>query len=242
MRPHDDEDADLETCYAYPGDAPFWLRANMVASIDGAAAQGGSSLGLSGKADRRLLQVLRGLADVLVVGAGTVRREGYSAVPAKTRWQETRRAAGQAPAPATAVVSRSLDLDPGSALFTKARVDARTIVLTTESAPAGQRRALEKVADVVVAGETTVDIPYGLDELARRGRTRQLCEGGPRLLADVAASGRLDELCLTVSPMLAGGESARITDGPGLPDAARMSLSHVLEEDGSLFLRYVRDG
>lgn len=227
--------------YAYPNERRPWLRANMVAGADGAATIGGTSRGLSSPADRALLQLLRGLADVVIVGASTVRRERYGAAPAREEWQARRRAAGQTPAPAIAVVSRSLDLDPDSALFTAARADARTIVLTAGSAPADRLRALGEVADVIVAGEHEVALEDAVDELVRRGHRRMLTEGGPNLLASIVGAGRLDELCLTLSPLLTAGSAQRILTGDAFPQPVRMDLAHVLEEDGHLFLRYLVD-
>lgn len=239
LHPDHAEAVELAAAYAYPDGPHPWLRANMVAGADGAATIGGTSRGLSSPADRRLLQLLRGLADVIVVGASTVRRERYGAVPAREDWQPQRRAAGQAPAPAIAVVSQSLDLDPDSALFTAAHADARTTVLTAGSAPADRLRALGKVADVIVAGERDVALDHAVDELVRRGHTRLLSEGGPNLLAEITAAGRLDELCLTLSPLLSAGSAQRILTGDAFPQPARMELAHVLEEDGHLFLRYI---
>jgi riboflavin biosynthesis pyrimidine reductase len=94
------------------------------------------------------------------------------------------------------------------------------------------------VANVIVAGATRVDISAALDALSDRGLTRILCEGGPHLLADVAAAGRLDELCLTVAPQLVGGDGSRILAGPHLDKS--VALAQLLEDDGALFARYVR--
>ena len=132
-----------------------------------------------------------------------------------------------------ALVSGSLDLDPGSDLFGGVE---RTVVVTHAGTDADARHRLAEVADVVVAGERSVDIGAALDELAARGLRRMLCEGGPTLLSDVAAAGRLDELCLTLSPQLVGGDGTRITHGPDLD--TRWTLAHLLEEDGVLLSRW----
>ncbi len=240
LHPDQSDTVELAASYAYPEGSRPWLRANMVASADGAATLGGTARGLSSPADRRLLQLLRGLADVILVGAGTVRHERYGAAPAKDDWQPLRRAAGQAPAPTVAVVSRSLDLDPEASLFTEVQPGARTAVLTAASAPTERRRALDKVADVIVAGDEEVDLARAVDELMGRGHTRLLTEGGPHLLAEIVGCGLLDELCLTLSPLLTAGGAQRILTGDAFPEPARMGLAHVLEEDGHLFLRYVR--
>lgn len=225
---------DLAAAYAYPGTGP-WLRANMVSSADGAATYEGKTAGLGSAADRQVLSLLRGLADVVVVGATTARVEGYGPVLPGQSWGGVRH--GRTPAPPIAVVSRSLELDVDAPLFTEPL--ARTIVITCAAAPDDRRAGCAKHADVIVAGEETVDIAAALDALAERGLLRQLTEGGPRLLAQLAAAGRLDELCLTVSPQVTAGDAPRIACGPG-PIVAPLRLEHVLEDEGFLFLRYVR--
>ena len=134
------------------------------------------------------------------------------------------------------MVTGSGGLDPSSALFTDAV--ARTVVLLAGSAPADRRAALAEVADVVVAGGEHVDPAVALDALAERGLGRVLCEGGPGLFGRVAGSGRLDELCLTYAPVLAGPGPDRIVGGPPLPSPVPLTLGHLLEEDGFLFARY----
>lgn len=218
--------------YAYPTGQP-WLRANMVASADGAAWRAGRTGPLGGEADRRLLSMLRALADVVIVGAGTVRVEGYGPVRRSPSWGNLRD--GRSPTPPLAVVSRSLDLDFDGPLFT----EARTIVITCSAAPENRMAACRKVADVIVAGDDAVDVGPALDALVERGFARLLTEGGPTLLSELAAAGRLDELCLTISPQLVGGDAARIIDGPGL--ATYLRLGHALVDEDFLFLRYLRE-
>jgi len=226
---------DLDEAYA----APLGVRVNMVSSVDGAASREGLSEGLSGPADKRVFSVLRGLADVVLVGAGTARAEGYRPVRPRPERRQRRVASGLSPVPPLAVVSAALTLDPTAELFTGA--EARTLVLTCESAPAGRREALAEVADVVVCGQSTVDIRAGLDSLAERGLRRVLCEGGPTLLGTLLAAGRVDEVCLTVAPLLLAGTAPRIATGPpAVPASAR--LLHVLSEDDWLFLRYALAG
>ncbi len=236
LLPTPQDDIDLDAAYAYPP-GRAWLRANMVTSADGAATFDGLSGGLASPADRRVFSVLRGLTDVVLVGAGTARAEGYGPARPKPERQDARRAAGQQPAPAMAVVSRSLELDPDSAFFTQATV--RPLVLTTESSPAERRAALGAHADVVLAGATTVDASLAVDALIERGYHRMLCEGGPTFLAELAVAGRLDELCLTISPLLVGGTAPRILHGAEVTGLhASLTLGHLLEEDGSMFVRY----
>ncbi|MBB6349221.1 pyrimidine reductase family protein [Nonomuraea muscovyensis] len=227
------DDPDISWAYAYPEGRP-WLRVNMVASADGATWVEGRSGGLSSKGDRRIFGVLRGMADVIVAGAATVRAEGYGAVEPRESWRALRE--GRPPVPPIAVVTRSLDLDLDGPLFEGAL--ARTIVLTCEAAPRKRLEYAAERADVVVAGDAEVDLTAAVRELHARGLTRVLCEGGPRLNAQIAAAGLLDELCLTISPMLVGGGAARVLDGE--PARAELRLGHVLEEDGVLFCRYTR--
>jgi len=224
----------------------------MVASADGAAAADGLSGGLSSPGDRRLFWLLRGLADVILVGAGTARTEGYRPTRGKDNWAELGLRAGRPAAPPLALVSRALVLDPAAPLIADAPADARTIVITCAASPADRRAELAGVADVIVAGDDAVDLTMALAALAGRGLGRVLCEGGPTLLTGLAACGALDELCLTLSPVLAGPSPVRVTarpltahperTGPGEAEAAfpcaRLRLAHVLEEDGNLFCRY----
>jgi riboflavin biosynthesis pyrimidine reductase len=138
------------------------------------------------------------------------------------------------------VVSRSLDFDRSARLFTDTRVPP--IILTCENAPGDRRRALEGIADVVVAGEDDVDLAVALDLLADRGLRHVECEGGPHLLGWLLAAGRLDELCLTLAPVIAGGAAGRIVAGLQTQVADRLRLLHVLEDNGYLFLRYSTAG
>lgn len=230
--------ADLAAVYAYPNGARRWLRANMVASADGAATASGASAALSGEADKRVFGVLRALADVILVGAGTVRQEGYGPAQVRDQYLGARSEAGQGPAAAIAVVSTRLDLDLTLPLFTEPTVP--TLVLTTSDAPqesVGAARAAG--VDVIAAGTGRVDLALAVDRLAERGLGRILCEGGPTLLSQVVAAGRMDELCLSLSPQLRSGDSPRILHGPELPGEVPLILHTLLTEDGYLFARYL---
>ena len=234
LHPTYDEKVDPIVAYRYPNDRP-WLRANMVSSLDGSAVRDGRSEGLSSAADKEVFGVLRGLADVVLVGAGTARTEGYRALRPKEAYAEVRASMGQRPAPVLALVSGRLDLDPDSQLF-QGGAD-RTVVITHAGADPASRDRLAAVADVVVAGDDAVDLAAALDTLTERGLGRVLCEGGPSLLAAVAAAGRLDELCLTLAPQLVGGDGPRVLNGPDL--GVSLSLAHLLEQDSVLLMRYV---
>jgi riboflavin biosynthesis pyrimidine reductase len=213
------DEVEPDDAYAYPVDRP-WLRANMVSTLDGAAAGGdGLTASVSGEADRRVFAALRRLADVVLVGAGTARAEGY-------------RPAGLP----IAVVTGRLDLDLTSPLFTEAK--HRTIVFTCGAAPATQRELASTLTDLVICGDRQVDVRLAVDALHARGFRRLLCEGGPTLLRHLVAAGLLDELCLTVSPYLTGGGAMRILAGSPLDKPAEARLTQLLEDDGWLFSRY----
>ncbi|CAL9606272.1 pyrimidine reductase family protein [Streptomyces sp. enrichment culture] len=236
--------AELAAAYAYPepgaaGPVPY-LRANMVSTLDGAAQHDGRSQPISSAADMRIFGTLRALADVVVVGAETVRQEGYRPARARAEFAASREAAGQAPAPAIAVVTAGLDLDFSLPLFTSPLVP--TLILTGAAAAPDRVAAAEQAgARVVTAGDGIgVDPARAVAALAGLGHTRLLTEGGPRLLGQMVAAGVLDELCLTVSPMLTAGDAQRIAGGPAVTVPHRFALLSMLEEDGFLFTRYRR--
>ncbi|MER5979037.1 pyrimidine reductase family protein [Streptomyces sp. NPDC001857] len=236
---------DIAEAYAYPrpgsgGPAP-WLRANMVSTLDGAAQHDGRSQPISNATDMRIFGTLRALADVVLVGAETVRQEGYRPARARAEFARRREAAGQGPAPAIAIVSASLDLDFSLPLFTSPLVP--TLVLTGAAAAPDRVAAAEKAgARVVVAGDGTgVEPDRVVPALAGLGHTRLLTEGGPRLLGQLVAAGVLDELCVTLSPLLTAGDAQRIAGGPAIAVPQRYALASLLEEDGFLYGSYRRE-
>lgn len=217
------------------------LRANFIASVDGSATAAGLSGELGAPADKRVFDLQRQVADVVVVAAGTVRSEGYGAMRLGPEAEAWRVAAGLAPQPAFALVSRSLDLDPASDVFALAPV--RPLVLTSDSAPADRRAVLEEVAEVVSCGATGVEPSRLVDVLVARGLLQMHCEGGPSLLGSLIEADALDALALTVSPNLEGGQGTRIThpSGDAAPlDLRALALDHVLNSDGMLLLHYSR--
>jgi riboflavin biosynthesis pyrimidine reductase len=236
LLPEPEGDIDLVAAYAYPEKRP-WLRGNMIASADGAATVDGRAGGLGNATDQRVLGLLRALSDVVIAGAGTVVTEGYGPARAREEYQEARTAAGQPPAPVMAVVSNQLRLDFSSRYFTEAR--QRPIVVTSEAAPADLLRAAHQAADVIVAGAQVVDPALMVKALGERGHNRLLCEGGPTFLGAAVEAGALDELCLTVSPLLVGGPARRILDGPVISPPAEMRLTQLLiDDDDLLYARY----
>ncbi|MFJ4620199.1 pyrimidine reductase family protein [Streptomyces sp. NPDC088812] len=235
---------EIADAYAYPDPGPGeptpWLRANMVSTLDGAAQHEGRSQPISNATDMRIFGTLRALADVVLVGAETVRQEGYRPARVRAEFAGRREAAGQAPVPAIAIVTASLDLDFSLPLFTAPVVP--TLILTGAGAAPDRIAAAEKAgARVLLAGDGAgVEPARAVQVLAGLGHTRLLTEGGPRLLGQLVAAEVLDELCLTVSPLLTAGDAQRITGGPSVAVPRRFTLVSLLEEDGFLYGRYGR--
>jgi riboflavin biosynthesis pyrimidine reductase len=226
---------------------------NMVASLDGAVvANDGRSGQLSGPADRLVFRTLRGLADVVLAGAATIRVENYGAPTLPLEAQEARKASGRAPLPRMATVSASLRLDPAARFFQDADPDQRPIVLTTAQAlqalrtkPAGQEPrqqpvGLDEVADLRACGHETVDWARALQQLRREGTRVLLVEGGPTVNGQLIFADLVDEFCLTLSPTLVGGPDGGVVASGRDTTLRRFTLDRVLEEDGFLFLRYLR--
>ncbi|AWB87044.1 pyrimidine reductase family protein [Mycetocola zhujimingii] len=231
-------DDEILALYAVRDRAASWLRVNFVSSVDGAATSAGLSAGLGSAADHRVFDLLRRLSDVVVVAAGTVRAEGYGPMrlpPDAAAW---RVANGLSEHPVFAIVSASLRLDPSSRIFTDAPV--RPVLVTVEDAPVERVEALSAVADVLVAGRLRVDTARMLALLAARGLRQVHCEGGPHLLGDLIGDDAVDELCLTISPVLEGAGASRIAAGVAGHVQRALELVHVLSADGNLLLRYVR--
>jgi 5-amino-6-(5-phosphoribosylamino)uracil reductase len=179
---------------------------------------------------------MRDLADVVLVGAGTARTERYAGIRLSDRRRSWRRDAGLDVELPTAVLTRHLELDPDSPLFTG---PVRTIVLTCAASDPDRRAELQRVADVVLVGDDAVDLHAARGALEDRGLRRILCEGGPTLFGELCAAGVADELCLSVSPLVVGPGPGRIVAG-GAWDVppGRVELVHLLEEDSALFGRY----
>ncbi|HZJ39635.1 MAG TPA: pyrimidine reductase family protein [Demequina sp.] len=212
------------------------VRVNFISSLDGAATLDGLSGGLNNADDKLVFDTLRLLTDVIVVGAGTVRAEGYAGMSLSTADAAWRVSQGWAAQPPLAIVSGRLDLDPGHPLFTEAAT--RPLVLTHAGSPVERREALASRADVLVCGETELDPRLMVAALAARGLSQILCEGGPSLFGALIEADCVHELCLSLSPILEGGSAGRISHGVQATRA--MSLEHVLTAGDMVFLRYER--
>jgi riboflavin biosynthesis pyrimidine reductase len=210
------ETEDLGTLYAVPRTP--WFRLNFVSTVDGAAqGKDGKSGGINNAADKAVFDTLRGLADAVVVGAGTARVEGYrpAAVPIVV---VTRSGA----------VPRLLrGADPG-----------RVLAVTCAASPGlDDARAVLGDAHVIVLGDDAVDLGALPGALAGRGLPNVLCEGGPHLARDLFAAGVVDELCATTVPRLLAGAALGITDGDGIDVPLRLHV--LLEDDGTLLARWL---
>jgi riboflavin biosynthesis pyrimidine reductase len=237
----DDDRADvvqaLADLYAYPDPMPAhgWVRASMVSTLDGSATgTDGLSGTIGGAADRAVFGALRGLADVVLVGAGTARAEGYRPPTPQPGFAERRQAAGQARTAALALVTRSGTLPTAHDLFA---ADAPSYLVTCAAADVTGLRARVGEHRVIVAGEDDVDPLLAAAQLAARGLPRILLEGGPSLLGRFEQAGRLDELCLTISPLLVGGDGPRVAHGG--PAGLRLRPAHLVECGGVLLGRWL---
>jgi riboflavin biosynthesis pyrimidine reductase len=203
--------------YDYPDAGRPWVRVNFVSTIDGAAYDSHGVTGsLGGKADKQVFALLRSLADVIVVGAGTARAEGYG--PARTP---------------IAVVSHSLNLPPKLH-------QPGIIVLTTTEAPAKRvQRLRASGAEVLMCGTGAIDWRAALAGFDARGWRKVLCEGGPTVFGELIQADLVDELCLTTAPVLAAGDAGRIAHSV-IPLSRDMRLAFAEAVGDVLFTRWVR--
>jgi riboflavin biosynthesis pyrimidine reductase len=204
--------------YAFPDVDRPWLRTNFVATLDGAAHDtSGVTAALGGETDTALFAHLRSIADVILVGAGTTRIERYGP---------------NAPAPIV-IASRRLEIPE------RLQRPGITVVTTTD-APAERADELTAAGvEVLAHGEVTVDWPAVLDAFAARGWSRINCEGGPSLHGELVSQGLVDDLCLTIAPVMAAGDAPRIAHSR-LPVAQEMQLAHAVPVGDVLFTRWVR--
>lgn len=219
------------------GQAPGrpWVLINFVTSIDGATKVRGGSTGLNDDDDKMLFGVIRAMADVVLVGAGTVRAEDYGPVTLDETRRKARQAAGLEPTPNLVIVTGSLNLDPEARVFSDP--EHRPMILTGSDVDRDRHDALSQVADVVRVKQLDARGIIGHLRVARV----VLCEGGPSLAGQLAGAGLVDEVNWTIAPVLVSGQSSRMAAGPEVLDPPQsMTLQRAMVGDRSLFLRYVR--
>jgi riboflavin biosynthesis pyrimidine reductase len=222
-----------------------YVLLNMVSSADGHAKLDGRSAPLSGPADRALFHGLRSAVDAVIAGAGTVRAERYGRIVPDAARRRLRVERGQSEEPLACIVSGRLDLDAAE-IPLLADPAARVAILTPSAASLPQSAA--EVHYIRAERDGRLDLPAALAELRERFAVRTLlCEGGPHLNGQLLAAGLVDELFLSLAPLLAGSdfdgnpahpEAPRILAGGEAAPPVEMELLSVLEHDSHLFLRY----
>ena len=217
-----------------PADRPF-VFVNMISTVDGRAARDGRSATIGADADLELLLELRAIADAVLIGTGTLRAEGYDRLVRREARRQRRLAAGLAEDPLAVVLSRRFDVPWDAGLFQSPEQP----VLVYTHADAGSPPEVPAPVEVVrleVAGLTEM-----LADLRARGVRALLSEGGPTLHGALWAAGAVDELYLTIAPLITGdADEPNIVEGGSLPDATGLDLLSVDRVGSELFLRYGR--
>lgn len=229
--------ADIGELASFYAEPPQGVRVNVIFSADGAATFGGRAGPLSCAIDQQLLEILRGFADVVLVGAGTARAEKYGPVRLTETQQAQRHRAGRTQPPPIAVISRTRDL-PATLVNNP---NQPPLLVTCTQSPAAHDVGGDLRCGVLVAGEGSVDVVHAIALLRAHGLTRVLCEGGPTLLDELVDADAVDEICVTMAPKLAASQPFGQRRPPSrLPVPATLQLAHALTHDDYVFLRYRR--
>lgn len=230
------DDAGLAGVYAGGRDPRGWLRSNFAASLDGAiTGADGRSASVNSEADHVVFELLRAQSHAVVVGAGTVRSEGYPALRVAERWRPTRRWL-RLPDGLPVVAVSNIGAVPPS--FLDQPVGSVLMALPGRSPGLAEARERLGTDQVVVCGDDEVDARRLVDALTDRGWTQLLCEGGPRLHASLIAAGLVDEICLSITPVVVGGDGSRVTGGAELEVGYRPAV--LVEQEGTVMGRWVR--
>ena len=236
---------DLAELYPWP-DEP-WLRTMMVMTLDGATVGiDGRSGSISGSADKRVFMETRRLSDAILVGAGTIRAERYKPMRVKPEWQTARSEAGLAPAPRIVVISGRLDLPWDEPMFAESALGV--VVVTSRSVDSHRLAVAREFAEVWQIGDHEVDLASAVAMMREHGLARIVCEGGEALLNSLILAQLVDEMDLTVSPVLAGagylndpGSQAQVlARAEGSDRFARFAASHTFMDEGFTFCKFLR--
>ncbi|HEY7076667.1 MAG TPA: dihydrofolate reductase family protein [Solirubrobacteraceae bacterium] len=215
-----------------PAGRPYVFM-NFVSTVDGRAAVDGHTAALGSAADLDMLLSLRAAADGVLIGSGTLRAEGYARLVGNEERRARREAAGLAADPTAVLISRGLDLPWTAGLF---KAPDQPVIVYTQS----DKDAPEVAAPVEVVRLEDATPAAALADLRRRGMRALLSEGGPRLHRSLLAAGLVDELFLTITPLLTGDElEPNIVAGGKLAEPIRLDLEWLLGAGPELFARYV---
>lgn len=220
-----------------PANRP-WVVSNMISSLDGAIAVDGVSGGLGGAGDKAMFSALRAIPDVILVASRTVVAENYRRPQTPPHIQDMREARGQSRLPRIAIVTARLSIEPTHQIFDP---EARPMIITHGASPVPKRESLAKGADIVIAGETEVDLPAALEHLHEQGARCALLEGGPTLNGAFAAADLIDEWSLSSAPVIVGGTGGRAVKSSHSSEPRQFSLARTLHDEGFLFHRYLRN-
>lgn len=228
------DDGELEALYLGDVRDRPWLLVNMISTIDGATAIDGQSSSIGDRQDTVVFRALRAISDVILVAAATARAEHYKEARLPPHLVEWRTSLGREPQPQIAIVSSSLDFD------IDAFGDRPPLVLTTERAPSDRIASVDRGDNVFVSGADRVELPTAIDALHGLGYLTVLSEGGPSLNGQLVADDLIDEVCVTIAPLVAGGDSSRIVRGPLAAAHGAFTLDRAVTGEGSLFTRWLR--
>ncbi len=219
-----------------PEDRPYVLL-NMVTSVDGKAAIGGSASPIGSDVDHRLMRSIRASVDAVMNGGGTLRKERIDP-RVGAAWSTRRMARGASPEPLAIILTSSGDIPLDRRFFTYPGVPR--LVICGAATSTERREALATHATLLIAPTARPEVAWALRQLrTTHGVRHLLVEGGPTVNGELIAAGLVDELCWTLAPKIIGsGESLPLVAGPPLPATARLSLRSAYLHEDEFFLRY----
>jgi len=231
--------SDTQLLERYAIDRRPYVRFNFVSSLDGSAQVGGVSAALGSAADQRLFKLLRRQASVVLVGAGTVRAEGYDGPLVDPESQIWREANGLGRHPALAILSNGLNISPTSAVVRNS--PAPILLFTAVNVDPQTARHYPQHVQLIQVPQFNglISATHVVQELTERGLECIHAEGGPTIFGQFIDQQMVDSLCLSISPQLIGGQGARIASGTGEHPQA-LQLHSVLHEEGMLLTEYRR--